>query len=151
LPKAMGAALGVSLAQKIGVKSPYPDDAIIFCNFGDASANHSTATGAINTACWCWHRRTPMQVLFLCEDNGIGISVSTPTHWIRSAYAHRPELHYLSCDGLDLIDTYRCAQQAVKICRDDRRPVFAHMKTVRLLGHAGSDVESVYRNRARIE
>ena len=31
----------------------WPDDAVAVCSFGDASANHSTAVGAINTALHC--------------------------------------------------------------------------------------------------
>ena len=46
---------GVAFAHRPGrassaCASPWPADAIVVCSFGDASANHSTATGAINTA-----------------------------------------------------------------------------------------------------
>ena len=52
------------------------------CSFGDASVNHSTAVGAVNTACWVRLPGLPMPLLFVCEDNGIGISVRTPPGWI---------------------------------------------------------------------
>jgi hypothetical protein len=36
-------------------------------------------------------------------------------------------------------------------CREKRQPVFLHISTVRMLGHAGSDVETEYRTREEIE
>ena len=42
------------------------------CSFGDASANHSTAAGAINTALNTAFRGLPVPILFVCEDNGLG-------------------------------------------------------------------------------
>ena len=69
------------LAQRrLGRKGlPLPDDAVVLTSFGDASANHSTAQGAFNTAGWAAFQGTPMPLIFLCEDNGIGISTRTPT------------------------------------------------------------------------
>ena len=63
-------------------QSPWPDDAIVVCSFGDASVNHSTAAGALNTAAYCAYQGLPLPILFVCEDNGIGISVRTPPGWI---------------------------------------------------------------------
>jgi 2-oxoisovalerate dehydrogenase E1 component len=42
------------------------------------------------------------------------------------------------------------ARDAVAIARGRRQPVFLHLKTVRLMGHAGSDLESAYRPAAEI-
>ena len=67
-------------------------DAVVVCSFGDASANHSTAAGAINTALNTAFRGLPVPILFVCEDNGLGISVPTPTGWIEHAYGSRPGL-----------------------------------------------------------
>ena len=58
-------------------------DSIIVCSFGDASANHSTAQGAFNTAAWTAYQNAPLPILFICEDNGIGISTKTPAGWIK--------------------------------------------------------------------
>ena len=78
LPRAVGVAFSIARAKKLGVASPWPDDAVTVCSFGDASANHSTAVGAINTAVHAAYQGMPMPLLFVCEDNGIGISVKTP-------------------------------------------------------------------------
>ncbi len=152
LPKAVGAAhsIGMAARQK-QMDAPLPGDGIILCSFGDASANHSTALGAINAACWAAYQKLPMPIIFLCEDNGIGISVKTPGGWIEANFAHRPGLNYMACDGLDMIDAIGGAQAAVDWARTRRRPVFLHMRTVRLMGHAGADVEASYAPLTEIE
>ena len=152
LPKAVGAAYSLGLARRHPPEHrALPDDAIILCSFGDASANHSTAQGAFNTAQWTAYQSVPLPLLFVCEDNGIGISVKTPKGWIRASFEHRPGLEYFSCDGLDLYDTYRAAREAANYVRKRRRPAFLHMRTVRLYGHAGADVPTTYMKRQEVE
>ena len=74
LPRAVGVAFSIARAKKLGVECPWPADALAVCSFGDASVNHSTAVGAINTAMHSAYQGLPMPLLFVCEDNGIGIS-----------------------------------------------------------------------------
>ena len=152
LPKAVGAAHSIGMAQRLKLADAVlPNDAVILCSFGDASANHSTSQGAFNAACWAAYQHLPMPIVFLCEDNGIGISVRTPGGWIEANFAHRPALHYVGCDGADLNDAMRGCEAAVNYARARRRPVFLHMRTVRLMGHAGADVEASYSALANIE
>lgn len=152
LPKAVGAALSIGRARDMKLETAVmPNDAIVVCTFGDASLNHSTAVGAVNSALWVAHQNLPVPLIFICEDNGIGISVPTPNQWVEAQYSRRSGLHYISCDGLSLTDTYRAAREAEFYARTYRKPVFLHMKTVRLLGHAGSDVEFSYRTLQSIE
>ncbi|MGH7025266.1 MAG: thiamine pyrophosphate-dependent enzyme [Caulobacteraceae bacterium] len=152
LPKAMGAAYAIGLGKELRIPGrTMADDAVVVASFGDASANHSTAQGAINAACWTAYQGGRMPIVFVCEDNGIGISVRTPRGWIEAAFAHRPALKYLKCDGLDLIDAWRGAREAADYARVHRRPVFLHMSCVRLYGHAGSDVQAAYLSKDEIE
>ncbi|HWP94591.1 MAG TPA: thiamine pyrophosphate-dependent enzyme [Gammaproteobacteria bacterium] len=151
LPKAVGAAIALHQAPRLGVAPPIPADSIIVCSFGDASANHSTALGAINAAQWTAYQKLPCPILFVCEDNGIGISVRTPGGWIEANFSDRVGLEYLSCDGTDLVDTWHAASTAVDHCRRTRRPVFLHLKLVRLMGHAGTDTETEYRSLEELE
>ncbi len=152
LPKAVGAAHSIGMAQRLKLaERVLPDDAIILCSFGDASANHSTSQGAFNSACWAAYQHLPMPIIFLCEDNGIGISVRTPGGWVEANFANRPALHYIQCDGVDIEDALRGATEAVSYARQRRRPVFLHMRTVRLMGHAGADVEASYSTLPAIE
>jgi 2-oxoisovalerate dehydrogenase E1 component len=150
LPRALGVAFAIERAARLGLDSPWPRDAVTVCSFGDASANHSTAAGAINAAVNCGYQGLPLPLLLVCEDNGIGISVRTPPGWIHAAYGSRPGLAYFNADGCDLADAHAVSAQAAGWVREHRRPAFLHLRTVRLMGHAGSDVESSYRTPAEV-
>ncbi|APU16301.1 MULTISPECIES: thiamine pyrophosphate-dependent enzyme [Actinoalloteichus] len=150
LPRAVGLAFALERAKSIGVATDRPSDAVVVCSLGDASANHSTATGAINAAMHCAYQGVPLPLLFVCEDNGIGISVRTPAGWIGRSHRDRPGLEYLEADGSDLPAALEVARTAVDRVRSERRPVFLRLSTVRLMGHAGSDLESGYRSRTEI-
>lgn len=151
LPKAVGAALSVGRAKDMNIHGAIPHDGVVLCTFGDASSNHATAQAAFNAAALCSFQGLPVPLVFVCEDNGIGISVPTPNGWVESNYSNRPGLRYLKCDGLSLSDTYRVSREAEDIARRIRKPVFLHVRTVRLLGHAGSDVETTYRPLDKIQ
>ena len=150
LPRAVGVAFSVDRAPALGVTPPWAPDSIVVCSFGDASANHSTALGAINTAVYTAYQGAAMPLLFVCEDNGIGISTRTAAGWIESNFRDRAGLEYFAADGSDIADTYATASAAAEWVRTHRRPAFLHLRTVRLMGHAGSDYESAYRKPAEI-
>jgi 2-oxoisovalerate dehydrogenase E1 component len=145
LPRAVGVAFSIARARKLGVSCLWPDDALAVCSFGDASVNHSTAVGAINTAIHSGYQGLPMPLLFVCEDNGIGISTKTPRRWVERTYGRRDGLEYFAADGSDPVATFDTAQAAASWTRAHRRPAFLHLRTVRLMGHAGSDYEPGYR------
>ena len=130
LPKAVGAAFSIGIAQTLKLEdTPLRADFDRARQFGDASANHSTAQGAFNTAGWAAYQGTPMPLVFLCEDNGIGISTRTPRGWIEASFQDRPALRYVHCSGLDLVDACRGAREAARYARTERKPVFLHMET----------------------
>ncbi len=146
LPKALGTAIAIDHAKRIAHPLPIPTDSVAVCSFGDASSSHSTAQGAFNAAAWTAHQGLPAPVLFVCEDNGIGISVRTPSRWISERYAHFHGMDYFFADGLDLAIGWAQVQAAVAHCRRSRRPTFLHLQTTRLMGHAGTDFEIEYRD-----
>ena len=150
LPRSVGLAFSVARAAKLGLDTPWPADCVVIASFGDASANHSTAAGALNTASYCAYQGLPVPVLFVCEDNGLGISVRTPDGWIENVSSARPGIAYFRADGSNLAEVYDTATAAVGHVRDRRTPAFLHLRTVRLGGHAGTDVESAYRTPAEI-
>ena len=152
LPKAVGAAYSIGAARRHRPEHALlPDDAVVMCSFGDASANHSTAQGAFNTAQWTSYQSVPLPLLFVCEDNGIGISTKTPKGWIEATFSQRPGLKYFKADGLDLYDTYRVAADAAAYVRTRRKPAFLHLATIRLYGHAGADMPTTYLPREEVE
>ncbi|MCT9929347.1 thiamine pyrophosphate-dependent enzyme [Planotetraspora sp. A-T 1434] len=148
LPRAVGVGFAIERARTLGVPSKWPADAIAVCSFGDASANHASALSGLNTAAYSRFRGLQLPVLFVCEDNGIGISVKTPPGWVEQA--RNPLLEYFSADGCDLADVHDVARRAADHVRSTRGPAFLHLRTVRLMGHAGSDVEIAYRTRKDI-
>ena len=145
LPKALGTAVAIEQARRIGHASPIPEDSIAICSFGDASSNHATAQTAFNAAAWTAYQKLPAPVLFVCEDNGIGISVKTPDGWVGRNFRDRADLDYFYADGLDLANGYGQVQAAVEHCRNTRRPTFLHLRTTRIMGHAGTDFEIEWR------
>jgi len=145
LPKALGTAVAIEQARRIGHASPIPEDSIAICSFGDASSNHATAQTAFNAAAWTAYQKLPAPVLFVCEDNGIGISVKTPDGWVGRNFRDRADLDYFYADGLDLATGYGQVQAAVEHCRNTRRPTFLHLRTTRIMGHAGTDFEIEWR------
>ena len=150
LPRAVGVAFSIARATKLNVLSAWPEDAVAVCSFGDASANHSTAVGAINTAIHSAFQGLPLPLLVVCEDNGIGISTKTPKGWIAANFGNREGLEYFTVDGSDLPMAYATAKHAADWVRGHRKPAFLHLRTVRLMGHAGSDFEAAYRTTSEI-
>jgi len=152
LPKAVGTAYSIGLARRLKPEhQQFPDDALALCSFGDASLNHSTAQGALNTAGWTAYQSVPLPLLFLCEDNGIGISTKTPGDWVEASVAQRPGIQYFRCNGLDAVETLAVGREAMRWVRNHRSPAFLHMNCVRLYGHAGADAQLAYLSKAEIE
>ena len=150
LPKAMGLAFSLARAKRLRVATEVPEDAIVACSFGDASANHATALAAINTARYAVRMGLPMPLLLVCEDNDTGISVPTPEGWIAATFGAQPHLRYVLADG-ELDEVWERVGEAIEHVRTTRQPAFLHLRTVRLWGHGGSDAEQGYRSVAEIE
>ncbi|MDQ3475178.1 MAG: thiamine pyrophosphate-dependent enzyme [Actinomycetota bacterium] len=146
LPRAVGVAFAIERARKLGHRTPWPEDAVAVCSIGDASMNHSTVTGALNTTLHTVHQGLGLPLVIVCEDNGYGISVPSPPGWVGAAVGNRPGLTYFRADGGDLAEVFEVASRAVKQARMRRRPVLLHVEAVRFLGHAGSDAEASYRS-----
>jgi 2-oxoisovalerate dehydrogenase E1 component len=145
LPRAVGIAFAIDRASRLDLPSPWERDAVVLCSFGDASLNHATAQAALNTACHTAHQRLPLPLLLVCEDNGLGISVPTPTGWVETALRARSELEYEQADGTDPAEVLDAARELARVVREERRPAVLHLRTVRYLSHAGADAEIAYR------
>ncbi len=162
LPKAVGMAVAIDRAARLrtrqrsghiaapdGIVTTEPDS-IVVCSFGDASLNHSTAQGAINAAAWASYQNVPVPLLFVCEDNGIGVSVRTPDGWVEARMRAMPGITYVAADGRDLGAVYAASRHAVDTCRSARKPVFLHLRCERVWGHAGSDADGEYRSQGEL-
>ena len=150
VPKATGLAFAHELACQIGVSGELPDDNVVCCSFGDASVNHAAALAGINAARYAFRLGGGVPILFVCEDNGLGISVPTPRGWVAGAFSKLPHLEYVHAGG-EIDQVWNQVESAIDHCRTSRMPVFVHLPTVRMWGHAGSDVEAGYRDQQEIE
>lgn len=148
LPKATGMA--TMLDRSEGLPGTPPADAVVVCSFGDASANHASALAGVNAARYARRLGRAVPIVFVCEDNGIGISVPTPARWVAGTFGNLPHLRYVWAGG-EVDEVHAAVSSAVAWVREHRGPAFLHLPTVRLWGHAGSDVEAGYRSRADIE
>ncbi|QNN55029.1 MFS transporter [Nocardioides mesophilus] len=150
LPRAVGLAYTLGSLRGVQPDMPWPPEAIVVCSFGDASLNHSTAQGAFNAAAYLTHRGLAVPLLLVCEDNGIGISTRTPTGWTEQALRRLPGLGYVDAADPEPDRLLADVRRAVDTVRETRRPTVLHLRTVRFMGHAGSDVELGYRSRGEI-
>ncbi len=144
LPRAVGLALSFELAGDASLT--WPVNSVVMCSFGDASLNHSTAQGAINWASQLAHAGRRVPVLFVCEDNGLGLSVPTDPDWVSDSLRSRPAIDYTRIAGTNPSEALRALPAAIQRVRDEGRPGLIHLETVRYLGHAGTDVEAAYRS-----
>jgi 2-oxoisovalerate dehydrogenase E1 component len=153
LPRALGLAwtLGRQRRAPGEIRLNWPNDAVAVASFGDGAANHSTAVGTVNAACWAASQGVPVPLLLVCEDNGLGNSMPTPTGWIRSMFGAREGLRYLYADTAgDPLALLETARQAAEITRAHRRPVLLHLACVRIGGRHGVGPEAGYRRPDRM-
>ena len=145
LPRAVGTAFAIDRATRLGMSGSWQSDAIVLCSFGDASLNHATAQAALNTTAQIAYQGLPLPLLFVCEDNGLGISVPTPAGWAESALTAREQIRYAVAYGHDPAEVLGVARELADWVRERRRPAVLHLKCVRYLSHAGADAEMAYR------
>ena len=136
-------ALGAALASKMKGNKQV---AVTF--FGDGASNEGTAHEAMNMAS-VW--KAP--VIFVCENNGFGISVpvaqSTSVEDI-SVRAIGYDMPGETVDGNDVFAVYEAAERAVKRARAGKGPTLLEFKTYRHLGHWTGDPQT-YRKREDVE
>jgi 2-oxoisovalerate dehydrogenase E1 component len=149
-PRAVGVAFAIERARRLDVESVWPADAVVVCSFGDASVNHATALAALNTSGHVVRQGLSLPLLFVCEDNGLGISVPTPQGWTEAVLRSRPGLRYVRPPGDSPAELLAAARELVEWVRRERRPAVLHLDVVRFLGHAGADMEAAYRSPAEL-
>jgi 2-oxoisovalerate dehydrogenase E1 component len=148
MPRAFGLAFSIGRVPPRAQR--FPRDAVVVASIGDASLNHSTTLGALNAAGYCTHQGVDVPLLVVCEDNGIGISTPSPKGWVGAVLSSRPGIRYVSASGTHPEHLLLTARALVDWVRSERRPAVLHLRTVRFMGHAGSDAELAYRSRTEI-
>jgi acetoin:2,6-dichlorophenolindophenol oxidoreductase subunit alpha len=139
IPIAVGAALAIKLQKR---------DDVAICFFGDGATNEGAFHEALNMAS-IWK----LPVVFVCENNKYGMSVSTERSMAVADVATRATSYNmpgLIADGNKLEDVAEAVNTAIARARAGEGPSLVECKTYRTRGHSRSD-RNRYRSKEEIE
>ena len=139
-----GIAQGIKFLEKMGNGSEGSitgDQAVVVCSLGDASVTEGEVSEAFQFA--ALHQ---LPIIFLVQDNGWGISVSSEE--ARTANANEmvkgfKGIKRISIDGSDFLQSYDVMKNVVEEVRKERHPFLVHAR-VPLLGHHTSGVRKEF-------
>ncbi len=137
-----GIAAGAALAAKRKGKG-----AVAVCFLGDGATNEGSFHEAANLAS-VWE----LPLLFVCEDNGYGMSMPVSKSMNINDIAERAKSYGIpgrTIDGNDAIEVYREATEAREYVKENG-PMLLVCKTYRVSGHSKSD-KCVYRTKEELE
>lgn len=139
LPIAVGAALS---AKRLGTGG------VVLCFFGDGANNEGAFHEALNIAA-VWK----LPVVFVCENNKYGMSVSTERSTAVAQIADRAAAYAMpgvTVDGNDLSAVAEACSAAVERARAGEGPSLVEAMTYRWRGHSKSD-RNRYRSKEEID
>lgn len=129
---------GHNIAVGAGLSAQYREtDQVCICFFGDASTNQGTFHESINLAS-VWK----LPIVFVCENNNYGISMSQSRHQAIKDVADRGAAYGIpgiAVDGNDVLAVYEAASEAVARARKGQGPTLVECKTYRWRGHFEGD------------
>ncbi|MCL2001467.1 MAG: thiamine pyrophosphate-dependent dehydrogenase E1 component subunit alpha [Planctomycetes bacterium] len=139
IPIAIGGALALKMQGT---------DRVCVAFFGDGASNQGTFHESLNLAS-VWK----LPVIFVCENNGFGISVPVKQSTAVKDIAVRAIAYDMpgeAVDGNDVLAVLDAAEKAILRARRGDGPTLIECKTYRLRGHWTGDPE-VYRTRQEVE
>jgi acetoin:2,6-dichlorophenolindophenol oxidoreductase subunit alpha len=139
LPLATGAALGIKQQKR---------DDVAICFFGDGANNEGAFHESLNIAA-VWK----LPVVFVCENNQYGMSVSTARSTAVKDIATRAvgyNMPGVVVDGNSIADVEEAVSEAIARARRGEGPSLVECKTYRTKGHSRSD-RNRYRTKEEIE
>ena len=139
IPIAVGAALSMKKQKK---------DSVVVSFFGDGANNEGAFHEALNMAS-VWK----LPVIFVCENNGYGMSTSTARSTATKNVADRASAYAMPgviVDGNDFAAVAEASFQAVERAKRGDGPTLIESKTYRIRGHSRSD-RNRYRTKEEIE
>ncbi|AVQ38477.1 pyruvate dehydrogenase (acetyl-transferring) E1 component subunit alpha [Clostridium botulinum] len=129
---------GHNIAVGAGLSAQYRGtDQVCVCFFGDASTNQGTFHESLNMAS-VWK----LPVVFVCENNLYGISMSQNRHQAIKDVADRGVAYNVPgivVDGNDVFAVYEAAEEGIKRAREGKGPTLIECKTYRHRGHFEGD------------
>jgi pyruvate dehydrogenase E1 component alpha subunit len=137
------------IAAGLGLAADYlgTEDATL-CTFGDGASNQGTFGETMNLAA-LWR----LPVVFLVTNNQYGMGTALERHSAVTDLRVKGEgfgVPGLRCDGMDVLDTYAVVAEALRVAREDRRPMLVEALTYRFRGHSMADPEE-YRTKEQVE
>jgi pyruvate dehydrogenase E1 component alpha subunit len=140
---------GHNIAAGAGLSISYrKTDQVCICFFGDGSTNQGTFHESLNLAS-IWN----LPVIFVCENNNYGISMSQQRHMSIKDIADRSAAYGIpgvTVDGNDVMAVYEATNEAVSRARKGNGPTLIECKTYRQRGHFEGDA-SIYRSSEELE
>jgi pyruvate dehydrogenase E1 component alpha subunit len=137
------------IAAGFGLASDYRGlDEVTLCQFGDGASNQGTFGETMNLAA-LWK----LPVVFMVTNNQYGMGTSLERHSAMTDLQRKGEgfgVPGMRCDGMDVMDTYRVTSEALRIAREERRPILVEAVTYRFRGHSMADPEE-YRTKEQVE
>ena len=135
---ATGAAMGFWYKEQTRIDDKsLTEKPVVVCSLGDASVTEGEVAEAFQMAAL-----KQLPILYLIQDNGWDISANAAETRAQDAYQYSKGFHGLEAftiDGANFEESYNTVQKALKIIREERRPVLLHAK-VPLLNHHTSGV-----------
>jgi pyruvate dehydrogenase E1 component alpha subunit len=125
---AVGAGLSINVRKT---------DQVCVCFFGDGSTNQGTFHESLNLAS-IWK----LPVVYVCENNYYGISMSQAKHQAIKDIADRAGAYGipgLAVEGNDVMAVYEAAKEAIARARKGLGPTLIECKTYRQRGHFEGD------------
>ncbi len=139
---------GIPIATGVGLSMLMQDsDRVCLCFFGDGASNEGTFHESLNLAA-TWD----LPVIYLCENNQYGMSMSTQRSMRNETIAQRSEAYGIPgerVDGNDVFAVYNAVYKAVERARAGEGPTLIDSLTYRYKGHSKSD-QNKYRTRDEI-
>jgi pyruvate dehydrogenase E1 component alpha subunit len=139
LPLAAGFGLAANLRDT---------DEVTLCTFGDGASNQGTFGETMNLAA-LWS----LPVVFMVVNNQYGMGTALERHSAVTDLQVKGEgfgVPGMECDGMDVLDTHAVTREALRIAREERRPVLVEAITYRFRGHSMADPEE-YRTKEQVE
>lgn len=143
---------GLPIATGAGMSAKWRGtDQVSVCFFGDGSSNNGTFHESLNLA--SLHK---LPVIFVCENNLYGISVSQKKHQPIEDIAIRATGYDMRgdvVDGNDVLAVCQVASNAIRRARAKEGPTLIECKTYRWRGHHEGDPNQGgrYRSKSEIE
>jgi 2-oxoisovalerate dehydrogenase E1 component alpha subunit len=117
-------------------------DSVALCWFGDGATSEGATHEAMNLA--SIHR---LPVVFICENNGLAISVPVSLQMAVESVAERAAAYRMpgvGVDGTDALAVYQATSDAVARARRGEGPTLLELKVPRIVAHSSQD-DDAYR------